>query len=145
MEHSTIKKRKMMKIMIVFSSRGRNRLHAPDESIQQQFPALLHYIKHLNIEKLTRKGEKIMGSRILSEHGREIRQQMLQYIVSYIEEHGYPPTYREIGDAVGLGSSSSVYTHIMRMFREGTLETDVSDGKSTARAIRVPGYAFRKE
>lgn len=86
-----------------------------------------------------------MGSRILSEHGRQIRKQMLQYIISYIEEHGYPPSYQEIGDAVGLASKSTVYTHIMRMLCEGTIETDVSDGKSTARALRVPGYVFRKE
>lgn len=74
--------------------------------------------------------------------GIETRKRIKQFIIPYIQEHGYPPTTREIGAAVGLKSSSSVFSHLQRMFRDGELETDAEF--SSARAIRVPGYAFVK-
>lgn len=76
------------------------------------------------------------------EHGEKVRQQILEYIISYISEHGYPPTVREIGEGVGLKSTSSVRSHLLRMLNEGILETDADPG--TPRAIRVPGYEFQK-
>jgi len=36
------------------------------------------------------------------------RQAILDFHAAYVERHGYPPTYREIGDAVGLKSTSAV-------------------------------------
>lgn len=63
--------------------------------------------------------------------------------MAYIEEHGYPPTRREIGAGVNLKSTSSVHAHMCRMFTEGMLETDSEFGEP--RAIRVPGYKFTKE
>ena len=78
----------------------------------------------------------------MNNKGQQVREKILEYIVSYIQDHGYPPTRREIGEAVGLKSSSSVQSHIWRMIREGTLETDYED---SSRAIRVPGWRFVKE
>lgn len=75
-------------------------------------------------------------------HGEKIRHKILEFIVSYIQEHGYSPTVREIGNGVGLKSSSSVQSHLKKMFANGTLETDASF--SSPRAIRVPGYSFQK-
>lgn len=75
-------------------------------------------------------------------HGIETRKKIKQFIIQYMQEHGYSPTTREIGDAVGLKSSSSVFSHLQRMFRDGELETDAEFGNP--RAIRVPGYAFVK-
>lgn len=75
-------------------------------------------------------------------HGIETRKKIKQFIIQYMQEHGYSPTIREIGDAVGLKSSSSVFSHLQRMLKEGELETDA--GLCSARAIRVPGYAFVK-
>ena len=77
-----------------------------------------------------------------AEYSRPIREKILSKIVEYIETHGYPPTVREIGDMVGLKSTSSVHSHLIRMREEGMLE---SDGDfSSPRAIRVPGYKFVK-
>ena len=76
------------------------------------------------------------------EHGKSVRKHILEYIVSYITEHGYAPTVREIAAGVGLKSNSSVHRHLLRMFDEGMLETDAEAG--SPRAIRVPGYEFRK-
>lgn len=76
-------------------------------------------------------------------HGKKMREKILQSIISYIEEHGYPPTVREIAIAVGLKSTSSVQAHLKRMQIEGVIETDAED--YSPRAIRVVGYKFVKE
>lgn len=70
------------------------------------------------------------------------REEILKAIISYIQEHGYSPSVKEIGDMVGLKSKASVHAHLTRMFADGMLETDAKLG--AARAIRVPGYAFAK-
>ena len=72
-----------------------------------------------------------------------MKQKIYDFIVDYIQEHGYPPTVREIGAGVGLRSTSSVYSHLQKMIDTGMLETDA--GESAPRAIRVPGYKFVKD
>nr|WP_294490629.1 hypothetical protein [uncultured Anaerosporobacter sp.] len=70
------------------------------------------------------------------------RKEILEYIVTYIQQHSYAPSYREIAEAVGLRSMSSVQNHIEVLKRMGMLETD--EDNSVARALRVPGYAYVK-
>lgn len=65
-----------------------------------------------------------------------------RYVIKYLLEHGYSPSVREIGDAVGLKSTSTVHFHIKRMIENGMLESDAEYG--SPRAIRVPGYKFVK-
>lgn len=77
----------------------------------------------------------------MTEHNKKIRDKILKAIISYTTEHGYPPTLREIGNEVGLHSSSAVHQHITWMIADGTLETDA---EGSLRAIRVPGYEFRQ-
>lgn len=79
----------------------------------------------------------------LNKHGKQKRLQILDVIIAYIDESGYPPTVREIGERVGLKSTSSVQNHLIRMLDEGMIETD--EKICSARAIRVPGYKFVKE
>lgn len=69
--------------------------------------------------------------------GEKIRKDILEYIKQYIRQHSYPPSRREIGDGVGLKSTSSVQSHVDRMLADGMLETD--DEAGTPRALRVPG------
>ncbi len=76
------------------------------------------------------------------EQGICVRGKILRFIIGYLEEHGYPPTVREIGDGVGLKSKSSVHAHLTRMIADGVLETDAQE--RSPRAIRVPGYRFVK-
>lgn len=78
----------------------------------------------------------------LKQQGEETREKILKSIVSYIEEHGYSPSVRDICDMTGLKSTSTIKSHLDRMFRDGLLETDCGIG--TPRAIRVPGYKFLK-
>lgn len=72
--------------------------------------------------------------------GERIQKDIMKYIKQYIQQHGYPPNYREIGDGVGLRSSASVQRYISRMLADGILETDAGTG--AVRALRVPGMRY---
>lgn len=48
--------------------------------------------------------------------------QVLRFIHEYQEKNGFPPTIREIGEAVGLSSSSTIHGHIARLIKNGYLE-----------------------
>ena len=52
------------------------------------------------------------------------QQQIWDFLVQYVEGHGYPPTVREIGDAVGLASPSTVHAHLANLERAGYLKRD---------------------
>jgi repressor LexA len=46
------------------------------------------------------------------------------FLVDYVDRHGYPPTVREIGQAVGLASPSTVHAHLANLERAGLLRRD---------------------
>jgi repressor LexA len=52
------------------------------------------------------------------------RRQILEFIAEQIRVRGYPPSVREIGQAVGLTSSSTVHTHLQVLQRQGFLMRD---------------------
>jgi repressor LexA len=54
------------------------------------------------------------------------QQRILDFIADTVRERGYPPTVREIGDAVGLTSSSSVHSQLANLERKGLLHRDPS-------------------
>lgn len=54
----------------------------------------------------------------------ERQRQILEYIQKCVEEKGYPPSVREIGQAVGLSSSSTVHGHLNRLEQKGYLRRD---------------------
>jgi repressor LexA len=56
--------------------------------------------------------------------GRQRR--ILEYIRETVRARGYPPTVREIGEAVGLTSSSSVHAQLSNLERQGLLRRDPS-------------------
>lgn len=47
-----------------------------------------------------------------------------EFLVRYVEAHGYPPTVREIGQEVGLASPSTVHAHLANLERAGMLRRD---------------------
>jgi repressor LexA len=61
------------------------------------------------------------------------RLQILSFIADNQRDRGYPPSVREIGEAVGLTSSATVHTHLAVLQREGYLTRD----PSKPRAIQV--------
>lgn len=52
------------------------------------------------------------------------RKEILDFIAEQLRERGYPPSVREIGEAVGLTSSSTVHTHLTTLQRQGFLKRD---------------------
>ena len=52
------------------------------------------------------------------------QQRILDFIGRTVRERGYPPTVREIGDAVGLTSSSSVHAQLANLEKKGLLHKD---------------------
>lgn len=54
------------------------------------------------------------------------QQQILEVIEKNMRDHGYPPSVREIGEAVGLTSPSTVHTHLKALQRLGYLKRDPS-------------------
>ncbi|HEV8250129.1 MAG TPA: transcriptional repressor LexA [Gaiellaceae bacterium] len=52
------------------------------------------------------------------------QQEIFDFLVRYQEQHGYPPTVREIGEAVGLASPSTVHAHLANLERAGLLRRD---------------------
>lgn len=52
------------------------------------------------------------------------QQAIIDFIRSEVETKGYPPSVREIGDAVGLASSSTVHGHLERLEKKGIIRRD---------------------
>ena len=52
------------------------------------------------------------------------QQEIWQFLVEYTDGHGYPPTVREIGEAVGLASPSTVHAHLANLERAGLIRRD---------------------
>lgn len=52
------------------------------------------------------------------------QQEIWNYVVEYVDGHGYPPTVREIGERVGLASPSTVHAHLANLERAGLLRRD---------------------
>lgn len=63
------------------------------------------------------------------------QQEIYDYILSFTNEHGYPPSVREIGAAVGLKSPSTVHFHMKGLEEAGAIVK--AEGKT--RAISLPG------
>jgi repressor LexA len=72
------------------------------------------------------------------------QQRILEFIAETVRERGYPPTVREIGEAVGLTSSSSVHAQLANLERKGLLHKDPTKPRAMAlsepraEAITVP-------
>ena len=54
----------------------------------------------------------------------DTQQRILAFIEQEIAQKGYPPSVREIGDAVGLNSTSTVHGHLRRLEARGMLRRD---------------------
>jgi repressor LexA len=71
----------------------------------------------------------------------DTQQHILEFIEQEIAEKGYPPSVREIGDAVGLKSTSTVHGHLCRLEARGLLRRDAMK----PRAMEVRANHVRKD
>ena len=65
-----------------------------------------------------------------------MQQEIWEFIVGYVDRSGYPPTVREIGEAVGLASPSTVHAHLANLERAGYLRRD----PTKPRALELTGH-----
>lgn len=63
------------------------------------------------------------------------REAILTFIEKFIDEHGYPPTIREIGAGVGISSTSLVQRYLLALERDGLIKRQ----PAIARGIRLVG------
>jgi repressor LexA len=70
----------------------------------------------------------------------ERQQEIWNYLVEYVDRHGYPPTVREIGAQVGLASPSTVHAHLANLERAGLLKRD----PTKPRALELLGREARE-
>lgn len=76
----------------------------------------------------------------VTRHDADRKLKILDYIAATLRARGFPPSVREIRDAVGLSSTSAVHHHLQALEREGYLER----GEAQSRAIRMtPTAAIR--
>lgn len=69
------------------------------------------------------------------------RDLILRFVTEFIREKGYSPSIREIGDAVGLKSTSSVHYQLAQMQKEGLLEVDCAKNRTITlpETVGTPG------
>jgi repressor LexA len=70
----------------------------------------------------------------------ERQQEIWNFLVEYVDHHGYPPTVREIGERVGLASPSTVHAHLANLERAGLLRRD----PTKPRALELIGRERRE-
>jgi repressor LexA len=72
------------------------------------------------------------------------QREILTFVNSHVDAHGYPPTVREIGGAIGLTSPSTVHAHLARLESAGLIRRDptkpralevIEGGRSRERAV----------
>jgi len=78
------------------------------------------------------------------------QREILEFVNTHVDEQGYPPTVREIGQAVGLTSPSTVHAHLARLESSGLIRRDptkpralevIEGGRSRERAPVAPAAA----
>jgi repressor LexA len=69
------------------------------------------------------------------------QQEIFEFIKKYSAKHGYPPTVRDIGKAVGLASSSTVHAHLSNLEKVGLLRRDPSKPRALELLDRTVGAA----
>ena len=65
-----------------------------------------------------------MGGRLSEKPATERQQRILRAINEFAAEHGYPPSVREIGERVGLSSSSTIHAHLKALEKRGLISRD---------------------
>ncbi|MGB9792674.1 MAG: transcriptional repressor LexA [Thermacetogeniaceae bacterium] len=73
------------------------------------------------------------------------QEEILKYIQESIYKRGYPPSVREIGEAVGLKSSSTVHSHLIQLEKKGYIRRDPTKPRAielvrtnTSSVMKVP-------
>lgn len=70
---------------------------------------------------------------------------VLEYVIGFIKENEIPPTLREIGAAMGIGSTNGVNDHLYALMNKGYLHRRIRSGKGSAtRSLRLTDKAKKE-
>ena len=75
----------------------------------------------------------------------KMQQKIYDYIAQTLAQQGYPPSVREIGDAVGLKSPSTVHFHLKHMEEMGVINTSGRKGRAITLAQPAADTAIAPE
>jgi repressor LexA len=70
-------------------------------------------------------------------------ERILEFIKGTSQERGYPPSVREIAEAVGLASTSAVHHHLTKLEREGRLQKAATRSRALTIPEAIGGRAVR--
>ena len=70
----------------------------------------------------------------------EKQEAILSFIKREVTRRGYPPSVREIGDAIGITSTSTVHSHLSRLEKRGLIRRD----PTKPRAIEITDDSYRR-
>jgi repressor LexA len=68
----------------------------------------------------------------------ERQRRILDVIVAFTAERGYPPSVREIGERVGLSSSSTIHAHLKALEKRGLISRDPTKPRALRAAVKAP-------
>ena len=70
--------------------------------------------------------------------------EILNYMKEYIVSHGFPPTVREIGKALGVSSPATIHAHLANLERKGIIKKDGSKNRAIELLVENE-YATKNE
>ena len=71
----------------------------------------------------------------MNANGEFTREKILEVISDYSFTNGFPPTVREIGDLVGIRSTSTVHKHLGKLKSQGKIEWNPTKPRTIRRSI----------
>lgn len=81
------------------------------------------------------------GMNMLEKPATERQQKILDVIHAFTAEHGYPPSVREIGERVGLSSSSTIHAHLKALEKRGIISRDPTKPRALRSSFGQPHSA----
>ena len=106
-------------------------------------PTVNYYAISLEIKRNGSDDMRRAAGKILNKERKPLTEKEYEtymFLIDYIKENGYAPSYQEIAEELSLKSTSTVYERMKQLERKGKIE--IKSGQP--RAIRVIGYKFVK-
>jgi repressor LexA len=69
------------------------------------------------------------------------QQQVLEFITNYLDDHGYPPTLREIAQQLGVSGNISVISHLEALEKKGYIKRESGSSRGIALSGRSSAFA----
>ena len=79
-----------------------------------------------------------MAGSVAEKPATERQRRILQAITEFTSERGYPPSVREIGERVGLSSSSTIHAHLKALERRGLISRDPTKPRALRSGTHSP-------